>query len=72
MRALGISDLPPAKTGRVEVLIKYLSKALTGKRYHIKSQVCAFVISAPILILVLDCFINQRQGGYCDIDTRLY
>jgi hypothetical protein len=53
MRALGISDLPPAmETGRVEVLLKFLSKALTGKRYHIKSQVCAFVTGGPILILV--------------------
>ncbi|KAJ7939127.1 hypothetical protein B0H13DRAFT_2300865 [Mycena leptocephala] len=40
MRVLGISDLPPAmETGRVEVLLKFLSKALTGKRYHIKSQI---------------------------------
>ncbi|KAJ6631672.1 hypothetical protein B0H10DRAFT_1979731 [Mycena sp. CBHHK59/15] len=40
MRALGISDLPPAmETGRVEVLLKFLSKALTAKRYLIKSQI---------------------------------
>ncbi|KAJ7920516.1 hypothetical protein B0H13DRAFT_2319419 [Mycena leptocephala] len=44
MRALGISDLPPAmETGRVEVLIKYLSKALTAKRYHIKSQIVSSI-----------------------------
>ncbi|KAJ6544691.1 hypothetical protein B0H10DRAFT_2133763 [Mycena sp. CBHHK59/15] len=40
MRALGISDLPPAmETGRVEVLLKFLRKALTAKRYLIKSQI---------------------------------
>jgi hypothetical protein len=73
MRALGISDLPLAmETGRVEVLIKFLSKALTTKRNHIKTQVCASMACIPILILVSDCFVNQRQGRYCDLDTRLY
>lgn len=45
MRALGVSDLPPAmETGRVEVLIKVLNKALTNKRYQIKFYVCFFFL----------------------------
>ncbi|KAJ7030648.1 hypothetical protein C8F04DRAFT_1236456 [Mycena alexandri] len=37
MRELGVSDLPPAmETGRVDVLLKFLNKALTTKRYQIK------------------------------------
>ncbi|KAJ7811520.1 hypothetical protein B0H13DRAFT_2448054 [Mycena leptocephala] len=44
MRALGISDLPLAmETGRVEVLIKFLSKALTTKRNHIKTQIVSSI-----------------------------
>ncbi|KAJ7899601.1 hypothetical protein B0H14DRAFT_2556658 [Mycena olivaceomarginata] len=44
MRALGISDLPlTMETGRVEVLIKFLSKALTTKRNHIKTQIVSSI-----------------------------
>ncbi|KAJ7644881.1 hypothetical protein FB45DRAFT_300554 [Roridomyces roridus] len=40
MRAMGVKDLPPAmETGRVAVLAKVIGKALTDKRFEIKSQV---------------------------------
>ncbi|KAJ7878962.1 hypothetical protein B0H13DRAFT_2278936 [Mycena leptocephala] len=44
IHALSISDLPPAmETGRVEVLNKFLSKALTTKRNHIKTQIVSSI-----------------------------
>ncbi|KAJ6456979.1 hypothetical protein C8R45DRAFT_1110757 [Mycena sanguinolenta] len=40
MRLLGVSDMPPShETGRCDVLIKVLGKALTDKRYHIKNAI---------------------------------
>ncbi|KAJ7614820.1 hypothetical protein FB45DRAFT_936123, partial [Roridomyces roridus] len=40
MRTMGVKDMPPAmETGRVAILAKVIGKALTDKRFEIKSQV---------------------------------
>ncbi|KAJ6620124.1 hypothetical protein B0H10DRAFT_2216172 [Mycena sp. CBHHK59/15] len=54
MRALGISDLPPAmETGRVEVLMKFLGKSLTTKCYHIKHQIFSTLTGDKVDIATL-------------------
>ncbi|KAJ7444264.1 hypothetical protein B0H11DRAFT_1931200 [Mycena galericulata] len=42
MRTLQVKDLPPAmETGRCDVVLKYIGKALTDKRFLIKKQIFA-------------------------------
>ncbi|KAJ7504033.1 hypothetical protein B0H11DRAFT_2353041 [Mycena galericulata] len=58
MRALGVADMPPSmETGRCEVLMKVVGKALINKRYHIKNQIFASLTgdSVDIATLTRNC-----------------
>ncbi|KAJ6559656.1 hypothetical protein B0H19DRAFT_1145579 [Mycena capillaripes] len=46
MRMLNVEDLPSSlETGRCEVLMKVINRALIAKRYHIKAQIVTSLIS---------------------------
>ncbi|KAJ6538142.1 hypothetical protein B0H19DRAFT_1181806 [Mycena capillaripes] len=55
MRMLSVADLPPSlETGRCEVLMKVINRALIAKRYHIRAQISASLISpTPVDIATL-------------------
>ncbi|KAF7375545.1 hypothetical protein MSAN_00442700 [Mycena sanguinolenta] len=54
MRSLGVSDMPPAyETGRCDVLLKVLGKALTDKRYLIKTAIMESLSGSKVDIATL-------------------
>ncbi|KAJ7140291.1 hypothetical protein C8R43DRAFT_1018169 [Mycena crocata] len=66
MRMLGVLDLPPpSETGRCEVVLKCIGKALTDKRHYIKSQIFASLspaedgVKVDIAKLTRSCISNS-------------
>ncbi|KAJ6564271.1 hypothetical protein B0H19DRAFT_1140662 [Mycena capillaripes] len=64
MRMLSVADLPPSlETGRCEVLMKVINRALIAKRYHIRAQVHLTSLISPtpvdIATLTRACISNS-------------
>lgn len=76
MRMLGVADMPPSmETGRCELLLACLGKALTDKRYHIKFQVPSGYISifrASDINILAFYEPNWKKSGYRDAYAFLH